>query len=390
MALAVICLGGVLSGAAQAQTPVADPPAAPVSPILFSLDFTLEIQGVASGGLAREIRRLDTLSLSLDADLERAVGWSGATAHLEALNSSGEAPGELVGALQGVNANEVAAHRLRLYQAWIEQAFAGDRANLRLGFSDLSGEFGVVDSAGFMINPSFGMAPEFAASGAAAFPSTALGARLRLRPSDHTYLQAAVANARTGVPGEDGGADFSFDDGEIVLAEAGWTGAGKVAAGYWRLTDRQDDLFATGPTGDPETRILEGAYLLAEHPIGDSSPGRPAITGFVRAGVSGGGANPFGGSWQAGVVMAPALSTRPQSSLSAGVAQARLSSALRQAGAASGLDTARDETVFELTYSDLITPNLRIQPDLQYVRRPGGDRALKDALVLGLRLNLAF
>lgn len=39
----------------------------------------------------------------------------------------------------------------------------------------------------------------------------------------------------------------------------------------------------------------------------------------------------------------------------------------------------------ELTYSDRIAPFLTLQPDVQYVRRPGGLRDVDDALVLGLR-----
>ena len=114
------------------------------------------------------------------------------------------------------------------------------------------------------------------------------------------------------------------------------------------------------------------------------------VSAFLRLGASDGDTSEISGSWQAGLLVEPAFAGRPESAFSAAVTQARLSSAYRNASAAQGLDLARDETVFELAYSDMLTPHLRIQPDLQYVRRPGGDRSVKDALVVGVRFNLAY
>ena len=50
----------------------------------------------------------------------------------------------------------------------------------------------------------------------------------------------------------------------------------------------------------------------------------------------------------------------------------------------------RTESAFELTYSDRVIGPLTLQPDLQYIIRPGGDRGVKNALVATLRLALAF
>lgn len=386
--VALALLGACTGGAAVHAETTSE--AKPAAGVLFSLDYTLDLQGVARGGLERGTRHLDVLTLSADVDLDSSLGWRGGAAHFDVQNTSGEAPGELTGSLQGVNGAEVSARRLRLYQAWLEQGFAEGRANLRLGFSDLSGNFGVADASGLLLNPSFGMAPDFAASGAAAFPSTALAARLRLNPGETTYVQVAAANARQGVPGDGDGADLSFDDGEVLVAEAGWTGRGKVAVGYWRLTQRQADLFEVDGAGDPVRRRMEGAYLVVEQPVTEKTETTRGVSAFLRLGASDGDTSEISGSWQAGLLVEPAFAGRPESAFSAAVTQARLSSAYRNASAAQGLDLARDETVFELAYSDMLTPHLRIQPDLQYVRRPGGDRSVKDALVVGVRFNLAY
>jgi porin len=68
----------------------------------------------------------------------------------------------------------------------------------------------------------------------------------------------------------------------------------------------------------------------------------------------------------------------------------RLADGYRANGADAGQDLAKAETLIELTWSDQLTDKVRIQPDLQYVRRPSGDRALKDAVIAGVRIQVAF
>jgi porin len=385
-----VLLGGAALGLICAATAAQAADAPGEHGFTANLDLKLDVMGPVAGGAAQAGRQLSDLTLAVDLDLERALGWSGVSAHVDISNTSGGAPSELAGALQGVEGIEVSAHRLRLYQAWIETSFAQERGNLRAGFSDLSGEFATVDSSGLLINPSFGMAAEFAASGAAAYPSTALGLRLRLAPTKTTYVQAAVANAQAGVPGDRGGADFGFNAGTVLITEAGWTGAGKLAVGYWRLSERQDDLSELDAAGDPRRRIAQGGYMLAERVLGRSADGIRTATGFIRAGVADGRTTAFRGSVQAGLLVSPAFASRPESSIAFGVTQARLAPAWREVAAAAGGAVGRSETVFELTYSDQLTPRIRLQPDLQYVRRPSGGARVKDALVAALRLNIGF
>lgn len=48
------------------------------------------------------------------------------------------------------------------------------------------------------------------------------------------------------------------------------------------------------------------------------------------------------------------------------------------------------ETQFELTYGDMVTPWLFIQPDLQYTINPGTDPTLDNAWTAGLRVGIDF
>ena len=48
------------------------------------------------------------------------------------------------------------------------------------------------------------------------------------------------------------------------------------------------------------------------------------------------------------------------------------------------------EVALEWTYALAVTPWLTIQPDLQYIVRPGGKPSVRNALVVGVQLSLQF
>ena len=50
--------------------------------------------------------------------------------------------------------------------------------------------------------------------------------------------------------------------------------------------------------------------------------------------------------------------------------------------------TRAAETAIEITYSDQLFPHVSLQPDLQWVFAPAGERARSNLLVLGLRLSI--
>jgi porin len=58
----------------------------------------------------------------------------------------------------------------------------------------------------------------------------------------------------------------------------------------------------------------------------------------------------------------------------------------RRAGALQGLDVGGSETAFEATYRCAFKDWLNVQPDIQYIVNPGGNRRLGNALVVGIRV----
>lgn len=357
----------------------------------FTASYTADVVGVDAGARSLEWRALDNLDLVLDVDLERLTGWRGAHVHGAILVNNGGEPNALAGTLQGIDNIEVGDDAVRLFELWIEQGFADDRASLRAGLYDLNSEFYVTDSAGLLISPPFGIGSELASTGPngpSIFPSTALAARLRVGREDGGYAQVAAFNAQARTLGDPDGIDTDFDDGALFIGETGWNGPTRLAVGTWRYDKSQDDIRALAPDGSPARSTAQGVYALAETDLFKTPSGGTA-RGFFRIGLSDGDTTDFSGGWQGGFLLNEVWASRPESQFSIGLHEGRLSDKT-QANLRDGGDRpASAEQGLEITYSDRIGP-LTVQPDLQLIRNAGGLRSADTVVVVGLRVSVAL
>lgn len=358
--------------------------------IKTSLVYQADLVSIWSDSVNGRAVALDSLHFAGDADLSHA-GLDGGSVHFDLNSTSGGAPNNSAGALQGLDNIEVARPRLRLYEFWYEQGIADGRASFRVGLQELNEEFGATDASSLLVNPSFGLAPEIAATGTngpSTFPSTALAARVRIAAPSGFDVRFAAFNALAAAPNDPGGTDYGFSSGVLVIGEATWRKWGVVSLGAWRYSDRQDDLRDTDAAGAPVPRRSEGAYALAEKSLAGVENEARHTTAFVRAGVSDGDTTPLAGSWQAGLTVERPFTKREDSLLSVGVTQALTSANYRLNERDAGINAGGGETVIELTYSDTIGPRLTLQPDIQLALDPGADRARESAVVAGLRVTI--
>lgn len=77
---------------------------------------------------------------------------------------------------------------------------------------------------------------------------------------------------------------------------------------------------------------------------------------------------------------------RDKDQLGFSVAKAHNGDKYKQSMSNTGTAVTDAEVVYELTYRARINRWLAVQPDIQYVRHPGTNPTLKDALVIGMRL----
>lgn len=354
--------------------------------------YRADLSGVAADRRKLRSFGLDDLNIEANGDLERLVGWNGASFHVDVLNNLGGRPNDAAGTLQGVDNIEVASAKLRLFEIWVEQKL-GAATSLRAGLYDLNSEFYANDAAGLLIAPAFGVGSEIASTGPngpSIFPTTALAVRLEQRFGGAGFARVALLNATAGALGDDRGHAFDFHHGVLLIGEAGVEKDGnKFALGAWGYSERQDDIAETDSAGDPIRRHARGAYVIAQKAIGDQD-GPFATSLFVRAGISDGKTSPFKGGWQAGVLATHVLPGRDDSQVSFGVNQAYLSRGYRDLLRGDGVHTAQAENAVEFTFSDKLTDFLTLQPDVQFIWNRGGDVDAARVTVLTLRATLEF
>lgn len=352
----------------------------PASALSIDFAFKGDVVGVVAGE-TRGARYLDNIDLIAALDLDRAAGWQGGSAVVSLLNNLGGRPNDLAGTLQGIDNIEVGTPDLHLYQAWFQQSFAGDRLSVLVGKYDLNSEFYSGEAAAHLIAPAFGIGSELAATGPngpSIFPRTDLAIRLRAGDERH-YVQAVAIRAPRGT------ADTGRVRSTLFVAEGGLHGSTAIGIGGWAYSRRQPRIAPPGVTLAEGTAASHGVYVLIEQDLAGEADQPGHWRAFARAGLSDGRTTPFAGGFQVGVTGRGIIRARPDSQLSIGIASADLSTPYRRANPVGEPALSGSEGMVELTYSDRIAPFLTLQPDVQYVRRPGGLRDVDDAVVLGLR-----
>lgn len=354
----------------------------------FDVRYMADVMSNLSGGIETGSRYMDNLDVTLELDAERAMGWDGATLFLYGVYNNGKAfSGDLVGDAQALSSIETGIKAARLLEAWIDQRFWDDRASIRVGLYDLNSEFNVIETADLFLHAAqtntFALA-QSGRAGPSVFPVTSLAARAEFHLTDQVTLRTAVLD---GVPGDPDhpkrtAIKLGNGDGALLVNELEYSAERlRAAAGYWRYTSRFEDL-----ESGSERRGNDGIYALVEGRVyEDPDDPRRGLALFAHGGWASAHLNDFKYSLAAGAVYTGVLPARPEDALGLAFAWAESGAPFKAAEAA-----MKREVAIELTYRARINDHVAIQPDLQYVINPGVAPGLRDAFVIGLRLDLAW
>ena len=382
-----------------------------------ALIYDAEGFGDISGGARRGATYLDNLSLQLTFDMQRLVGWPGATIFLYGLGIHGGQPSDFAGDAQGVS-SIAAPSKWTLEEAWLEQNLLGDRCSVLIGRYDLNTEFYRLHAADLFLNASFGIGPEFSLSGKAGpsvFPNTSLGARFAVKPFAGLALRTAVLD---GVPVEraNGWDAFAKGDGVLIVNEAALLYRppsdgpqprlphrfllgreaqlspydAKLAVGVWQYTASFPDLNRAHGDGTPVVHHgSTGAYVIGDAIVYRDDGGRH-IRVFGQLGVGDPRVNRFGLYTGGGVDLVGVVPGRAKDEIGFGVAAAHNGDEFIRQQRKMGQQVNRSEATIELAYRAPIASWLNIQPDLQYVFNPNTDPRVPNALIGLIRVELAF
>jgi porin len=392
----------------------------------LSIESTYKLDQLrrVSGGRFVDSGSMSNLDIKLRADLERLWGWQGATAYMHVLDNHGSGfNANNVGSLMGISNIEVPVPTTRIFHAWVQTSFMEEQWLLLAGLYPIDSEFSVLDSAAVMLHPAYGASADLALTrGPSIFNNSAVGIRLKLQAADRTlYAMGAVLDGIPGDPNQSKGTHIRFasGDGSFAIAEIGWTpielghtfepagparmlptaelkahekyeGFSKYAVGLWRYSSRVSDQFTIGTLGVPEQRTSSGGYLLAERTLlGLGTESGRHLTGFARYAFTDGHSTPIKSQLNLGFSIRGPLASRTDDILALAWTEARLASKYRAVQwRDNALTTSRDETAIELTYRAAFTPWLSVQPNLQWVRHPGGSADGQTVRIAGFRLEI--
>jgi porin len=321
----------------------------------------------------------------------------------------------------------------RLYSLWYEQSAFNDLLSVRVGLMSGDSQFLQSKTATNFINNGISW-PTFLAgnlpAGGPAYPLPDPGIRVRIKPADDVAFQAAVFS---GDPSGGNGSNqsaplptgtvFSFRGGAFFIAEAsyepnqgkdakGLPGAYRIGAWYHtspRFADQRFDntgrsLADPLSTGVPLDHTGDsGIYGVIDQMLyrvpGTDDQG---LSAFVRAGGAPNDRNLINFYADGGLLYKGLIPPRPDDKIGVAFAYALVGDNTR------GLDSdigsfgnffypvRGGETMIEAMYQAPLTKWWTVQPEMQYIIRPGGgvlnsDGSLRtNALVIALRSTISF
>lgn len=367
--------------------------------VTVDLTHKSDVLANTSGGAAQGSAWLMNTEAAVGIDLDKLAGWGGATAfvqyHVQHGNQSKDFNGSYVGSFAGVSNIETGTSTGQFYQAWLQQEVA-DSFSVLAGLYAVDSEFYVTDSSGLFLQPPYGMSAEMAQTGKngpPVFPMGALGMRLAYN-ADAWYVQAALTDGVPGNPNNAHGTHIKLNkgDGSLLVTEFGYMPEvaegqyDKTAIGLWRYTARVDDLSAVDAQGNPVQQKDQGFYFIAERTLlSEQDDAAQGLAGFFRFGMV--NKDVYQSDWSAsiGLNYQGLFAGRDDDAAGIAVTTSHASDKYRLLNGASA-----SETVFELTYRAQLQPWLAVQPSVQYIGNPNMDPAVKDAWLVGARLELAL
>lgn len=349
----------------------------------------------ARGGLRRDGTILGNFDLTFELDTAKAGGWKGGTFFVYGLGNwnSGGFISDITGDLQ-VTSNIEASQAVRLYEAWYEHRFAADRFSVLLGLHDFNSEFDATEYGSMFINSSFGVSADIAQTAPSIFPTTALALRVRVQPTEDSYLLAAVYDGKPGDPYDSRRTTIKLtkDDGifaalETGLAhgEAGRADYYKLGVGGWLQTAEVENF-----DGEFYDRNF-GIYLIGEKTLFTECDGAQGLGAFVQFGYADEDRNRLAYYWGAGLRYVGLIPGRDRDEAGVAVASAwNGADFVGYSRRVASTPVERTETVIEAAYRAEVLPGVILQPDLQYIINPSMDPELDNALQLGIRLEMSF
>lgn len=341
-----------------------------------------------TGGKKRGAAYLGMANLKIGFLTEKIGLWKGGEIFANGAVTHGGTPScELLGDFQ-VASNLEAGNHIYLHELWYKHS-AGI-AEITIGIQDLNAEFVNSETGSLFLNSSLGI-PSLIANNIPApiFPLTSLGIAAKFQLEENVLLQAALFD---GLPEHfernqyNLAWDLDGDNGALIFSELQLSNPINNLPGKFKIGGYYHSKLLTRneETGISETVFNNnyGFYLIADQTIWKDEHNR-GLGVFAQFAVSPKGININNYYLGCGINYRGIFSKSCDDVLGLGIAHAGLAHVVLN-------NTHIDhETTIEFFYRALITENLFVQPDFQYIINPSGtERKLDNAVVAFVRFGI--
>ena len=400
----------------------------------FSLIYIGEGLANITGGMRTGAIYTGRLDLGNTIDLEKVMGWTGATFHANMFQIHGDGLSRsYIGNLMLVSGVE-ALPATRLYEFWVEQKLLGGKLAVRVGQQASDIEF--IDSSydDIFVNSALGW-PGHAGinlpSGGPSPPLSVMGIRMKAELSEQLTAYLALFNGDSAPPGPEDpqiknphGLLFRVNDPPWWIAQLKYrfeVGASRLPAtitggGWYHMKSFPDQRFSSDglsladPNSNGETAWLRrnpGVFMVYEQLLMRAAPGSDkGIAFFMRASTSPSDRNLVSTYVDGGFLFTGFSEQHPNDKFGIAATYARISDGARALDRDTAFFTGtpypiRDyEAILEITYQHEVKPGFLLQPVFQYIAHPGGGapdpndptqtRRIKDGVMVGVRTTITY
>lgn len=364
--------------------------------ITFESYYVTNVAGNVTGGRRRGITYADNVFFGVTFDLEQAVGWRGARLTVSAINRAGTSLTERFIGSQYNSQQVFGGQNIFLYQVFVDKRLLADRLSLKFGRFGASDDFNTSPIYGFYMNNGIDgnvrnvlFDTQFSAY---PFATWAVRARWEPGPAWNAQLGLFQTSDRVFDAGRHG-LDWSIrrGDGTFLIAQAGTPPSAPRDGHYWIGASYSAWDYPRFGSTTTASRSY-GFYAHADHVVyRPSAEGHRGLTAWAATGLY-----PQEDisivPWQvnAGLVYRGPFARRPDDTAILGVIYGRFSRDYARTIEAGGGGDPRYEAVLEAAYRIQLRRYAYIQPDVQWVVRPGGTGRVPDAVVLGFQVGITF
>ncbi len=378
-----------------------------------TLNYVNNIAGNPTGGKSQGLAYADNIGFALDFDLHKIVGLDGGSFLISMSQRDGTSLSQRsvgnVFSIQQVYGGQT----FHLIDVAYQQKLFEDKLELSVGRIAAGDDFLVSPYNYLFMQNGFDGNPVgvfFNSPGMTAYPNATWGARVKVRPTKRTYVMVGVYNGDATIRADDShGANMSMNGPLFVMAEAGYKYNGlpgdsqylgnyKIGGWYDRNTFTDYTTVGTGgPVGTTQGNWgIYGMFDQVVLPFAELGANRGmGVFGSVLVSPDQSVSQmPY--FFTAGVAARGIWASRPTDVAGFGAVFGQFSNDLQDAQERQQLldptiGVQNHESVLELTYRfNLSHGAIFVQPDLQYVIRPGGTGQINNAVVLGCQMGINF